>query len=125
MAMSGVIFDCDGVLVDSEPIAWDAWAALILRHTGRDPDSADGPALVGIDLRSSARYLVDRYRLPPIDVVIDEYQTELLDRYATDLESFDDVVRAVREILHRRRGGSLVETLTLAAAINAGLGVAG
>ncbi|NNF63845.1 MAG: HAD family phosphatase [Acidimicrobiia bacterium] len=96
--MDAVIFDCDGVIVDSEPIAWDAWAALIVRHTGGEPDAADGPALVGIDLRASAEYLVDRYRLPSVDKVIDEYQTELLDRYETELEAFDDVVRTVREL---------------------------
>lgn len=98
MAMSAVIFDCDGVLVDSEPIAWEAWAALIVRHAGAEPDPADGPALVGVDLRTSAEYLVDRYRLPPVDEVIDEYQAELLEGFATDLKAFDDVVRTVREL---------------------------
>lgn len=96
--MRAVVFDCDGVIVDSEPIAWSVWVALIASHTGRKPDAVDETTLLGIDLRASAEYMAAKYSLPRVDDVIAEYQAELLVRYETELEAFDDVVGAIREL---------------------------
>lgn len=46
MALRAVIFDCDGVLVDSEALAWRAWKE-VLREHGYVPSSEQVQLLLG------------------------------------------------------------------------------
>jgi len=68
----GIVFDVDGVLVDSEPLAFRAWNDLVASH-GFTLDDSDFQALLGIDLESSTRYILWRTGIPttPEEIIRD------------------------------------------------------
>lgn len=62
VSFKGVVFDVDGVLVDSEPLAFRAWQELMAPFN-KTLDGADYQAMLGIDLQTSARYVIHRTNL--------------------------------------------------------------
>lgn len=66
---SAVIFDCDGTLADTEPIAEAALVAALARH-GYAMTVEDRRAVAGLDFRDTHKYFRDiRPTLPPLDDV--------------------------------------------------------
>jgi HAD superfamily hydrolase (TIGR01509 family) len=63
MPIQAVIFDLDGLMVDSEPIAKHAWRTL-LAHYGYVLDRDTINALFGLRLEDSSRLIKERYDLP-------------------------------------------------------------
>ena len=58
-----IIFDCDGVLIDSEPLACQSLSEL-LAGKGVDMSAEEiNTALVGISLAGVAEFIQDRYRV--------------------------------------------------------------
>ena len=53
------IFDLDGVLANTEPLAFKAWQQLIL-STGVVLDDADYQAMLGVDVEETARFIIRR-----------------------------------------------------------------
>jgi HAD superfamily hydrolase (TIGR01509 family) len=98
--VTAVIFDCDGTLVDSEPLAERAWALALARH-GYELAPEDLKGAQGLPFRTVHARMATRARLPELEVFWGEYAAELLPLLDTELEPFADAVATARE-LHRR-----------------------
>jgi beta-phosphoglucomutase-like phosphatase (HAD superfamily) len=61
--MRAVIFDMDGLMVDSEPLARRAWERVLLDY-GRNLDDVTFGRMVGLRLDESARLVQETYDLP-------------------------------------------------------------
>ena len=99
--MTAVIFDCDGTLVDSEPLARTAWERALAGHGYRLTD-ADAEASVGLPYPRVHAYFAERVELPPAEPFWGEFSGELFALIDSELRPFDDAVGAAREL--RARG---------------------
>lgn len=100
--MNAIVFDCDGVLVDSEDLSWRGWREVLARH-GIDLTEADVTALTGRTLDDCLAHFEDRGPLPERDVLVPELAEvmhELLDRH---LQAFEDAVDTLDAVAGRRR----------------------
>jgi beta-phosphoglucomutase-like phosphatase (HAD superfamily) len=95
--MNGVIFDFDGVLADSEPLAWRAWAE-VLDEYGVVIDEADIAACTGITSRDTHAYFAARAAIPPYGEVLQAVDTRLGVAFRTELKGFGDAIAAVRQL---------------------------
>ena len=99
--MTAVIFDCDGTLVDSEPLSRTAWERALepygYVHHRRRRRGFRGPAVP-----ARARVLRRARGAPEADEFWTELSAELYELIDADLEPFDDAVNAAREL--RARG---------------------
>jgi HAD superfamily hydrolase (TIGR01509 family) len=98
--VSAVIFDCDGTLVDSEPLSERAWALALARH-GYELAPEDLAGAQGLPFPAVHARMAKRTRVPELEVFWREYAAELLPLLETELEPFADAVATARE-LHRR-----------------------
>ena len=94
-----VVFDCDGVLVDSEPHAWASWRTVAARygHALRDEDIAVCTGLSYPDTHAHVAALVGG-ALPDREALLPELLAALESSYASGLLRFDDAVGAVAEL---------------------------
>jgi HAD superfamily hydrolase (TIGR01509 family) len=99
--MTAVIFDCDGTLVDSEPLARSAWEKTLAPY-GYALTDEDAHATVGLPFPRTHAYYAERVRLPGVDEMWTAYATTLFALIDDELVVFDDAVEAVGEL--RRRG---------------------
>ena len=95
--MRAVVFDCDGVLVDSEPLSEGAWASVLGLH-GYTPAPGDYEATRGMSSADTEAYFSQLVELPPGTDLIAEVNVLLQDLFATDLEAFPDAVETVRTL---------------------------
>ncbi|HWK25260.1 MAG TPA: HAD family phosphatase [Solirubrobacter sp.] len=100
MTSIGVVFDCDGTLVDSEPLAGEAWRRILARHS-YELTTADLSACVGRSYAHTHAYLAGRAPLPDADAVWELYSRELFGLIDTRLRPFEDALEAVRELRER------------------------
>lgn len=91
--MRAVVFDCDGVLIDSEPVAWQAWVAVLTAHD-YDPGEADRAASTGIADREVHRLFAARMSLPDWDDVRRRLEAEM-DRRRAQIATFPDAFDTV------------------------------
>lgn len=97
---SAVVFDLDGTLVDSEPIAERAWSATLLRH-GYEVSAGDVAATTGLSAPDTQIYFLRAAQLSPdLDLLsdVDAVRFELLE---AELTAFDDALETVRELAAR------------------------
>lgn len=96
-----VVFDMDGVLVDSEPVWEQVRRAVVAEHGGRWADDAQ-QRLMGMNTAEWARYLAEDLRvdLDP-DAVAELVIRRMADRYAADLRLLPGAVAAVRDAARR------------------------
>ena len=99
--VAGVIFDCDGTLVDSEPLSRAAWERA-LQPYGYTLTDADAEASVGLPYPRVHAFFAERAELPAADAFWKELSAELFALIDADLEPFADAVGAAREL--RARG---------------------
>ena len=101
--MSGraVIFDCDGTLVDSEPLSRRAWERVLAPY-GYDVSDEDLAACVGRSYPHTHGHFAARTRLPGAEAFWPVYSGELFALLDAELEPFADALGAVAEL--RRRG---------------------
>ena len=98
--MTAVVFDCDGTLVDSEPLARTAWERA-LEPYGYAVTDADAEATVGLPFPRTHAYYLERVELPAVDAMWSEYSGELFALIDRELVVFDDAVGAARELRGR------------------------
>ena len=102
-AIDGVIFDLDGVLVDSE-IWWDEVRASFAESHGRSWTAADQAAVMGANSAAWARTMRERLNLDMPDQEIERAIVDgVVERYRTEgAPLIDDAVDAVRWIAAER-----------------------
>ena len=103
MTSSGyaVIFDCDGTLVDSEPLSRRAWERVLAPY-GYEVTDEDLAACVGRSYSHTHGHFAARAALPGPDAFWPVYSGELFALLDERLQPFADAVGAVAEL--RRRG---------------------
>ena len=95
-----VIFDCDGTLVDSEPLARHAWERT-LEPYGYALTDADADATVGLPFPRTHAYYAERLELPGVDEMWTAYSGRLFALIDEELVVFEDAVGAARELRAR------------------------
>jgi HAD superfamily hydrolase (TIGR01509 family) len=95
--MNAVAFDCDGVLVDSETLAWGVWDRLLEPFDLRVTE-ADVAACTGTTERDTHAYFARRVPLAPFDEWLPAYDAALDRIYRERLEAFPDAAAAVAHL---------------------------
>jgi HAD superfamily hydrolase (TIGR01509 family) len=98
--MTAVIFDCDGTLVDSEPLARTAWERALAPY-GYALTDADAESCIGLPYPRVHAYYADRATLPAADAFWGEFSGELFALIDSSLALFEDAVGAVRALRSR------------------------
>lgn len=92
-----VVFDCDGTIVDTEPVSRDVLREVLPRY-GYEPTDADFAAIVGHPSHRSYAYLAERADLPPHD----EFRAAVRARWkvhlADGLAIFEDAVATIQAL---------------------------
>jgi HAD superfamily hydrolase (TIGR01509 family) len=99
-ALTGVIFDCDGTLVDSEPLSGEAWRRAVAPY-GYTITDADLEACLGIPYARTHAYMSERVALPDAETLWPALSKELFELIDTELRPFEDAITAVRELRAR------------------------
>jgi HAD superfamily hydrolase (TIGR01509 family) len=94
--LAAVIFDCDGTLVDSEPLARVAWERSLAPH-GYEIDDEEYAALVGLPYLRVHGFFAERIPgLEAPDAFWEGYSGRLFELIDTRLVVFDDALETVR-----------------------------
>lgn len=97
-----IIFDCDGTLVDTEPLAWSILARVLSRH-GYLADETDRVACLGRTEADCHNYLSSRATLPPARTFSRECRTELTKALREQgVSPFPDVPQVLGELRRRQ-----------------------
>ena len=96
-ALTGVIFDCDGTLVDSEPLSGEAWRRAVAPY-GYEITDSDLEACLGIPYARTHAYMSERVALPDPEALWPALSKELFALIDTQLEPFDDAITAAQEL---------------------------
>jgi HAD superfamily hydrolase (TIGR01509 family) len=99
--MGAVIFDCDGTLVDSEPLAGKAWRRAVAPY-GYTVSDEDLATCLGIPYARTHAYLAGRVALPDAETFWPSLSRELFALIDAELVPFADAVSAADEL--RARG---------------------
>lgn len=99
--MTAVIFDCDGTLVDSEPLSRRAWERALAPFGCAFADE-DAAAVLGRSYARVHAYFAARAALPGPETFWPLLSGELFALLDAELQPFDDAVATLREL--RARG---------------------
>jgi HAD superfamily hydrolase (TIGR01509 family) len=100
-ALAAVIFDCDGTLVDSEPLAREAWQRSLEPHgyAIRDDEYA---GLIGMPFEHTHAHFAGRIAgLEEPGVLWDAYSATLFELIDSALEPFADALETLRAVRSR------------------------
>jgi HAD superfamily hydrolase (TIGR01509 family) len=95
--VSAVIFDCDGTLVDSEPLSAETWRRVVGR-LGYEITDADAAAVVGSSYPRTHAFFASRVVLPAPEVLLPELNRVLFGLIDERLEVFEDAITAVADL---------------------------
>lgn len=101
--MKAVVFDMDGLMVDSEPLARRAWERVLLDY-GRNLDDATFGRMVGLRLGESARLVQEVYDLPTSTTELARKEQEAFgdEMQASGVPVMPGLMRLVGELERRR-----------------------
>jgi HAD superfamily hydrolase (TIGR01509 family) len=90
-----VIFDCDGVLVDSEPLSIEVLIG-VLRNAGVEMDAEEATErFLGKSLKTMSSILHDEYGLAVDDRFLEEMRLDLYRRFRTELQPVPGIAAAL------------------------------
>jgi HAD superfamily hydrolase (TIGR01509 family) len=94
--VDAVVFDCDGTLADTEPLAARSWGIVLARY-GYTVTDADFAAMIGRTYAQAHAEMGTRIRsLPAAEALWEQLAEILFGLIRTELRPFDDAVSAVR-----------------------------
>ncbi len=88
--MRAIVLDCDGVLIDSEGLAWQAWNAALGRH-GRTASAAEVERLLGRSAPEIAQWFAASMGVDAGELTA-AVATELAALFESRLRRFDDAL---------------------------------
>ena len=97
MSVEAVVFDLDGVIVDSEPIWDDVRERYIREHGGRYDDEAQR-AMMGMSSTEWSQYIHDELR---VDKPPDEINADVVELMAARYHEHLPLIRGAREAVER------------------------
>ena len=92
-----VVFDCDGVLVDSEPLADEIWNRVLAGY-GYATSIDDAEDIRGTSEATTYAYYAAKVELPPFDEFMGKIDAIRVPVYEARLVAFDDAVETVRSL---------------------------
>lgn len=93
-----VIFDCDGVLVDSEPLSLDVLVR-VLRSAGVEMDVDEATdRFLGKSLKTMSDILHDEYGLAVDDAFLEEMRVDLYKRFEQELQPVAGITVALDQL---------------------------
>jgi HAD superfamily hydrolase (TIGR01509 family) len=95
--MTAVIFDCDGTLVDSEPLARRAWE-VTLGERGYTVTDEDFAAVVGLPYAKVHDFFAERVSMPGSEMFWPKFSGALFGLIDTELEPFADALATIAEL---------------------------
>ena len=95
--IQAVVFDCDGVLVDSEPLADEIWNR-VLAGFGYETSVDDAEDIRGTSEATTYEYYVAKVDLPPFDEFMTKIDSIRVPVYEERLVAFDDAVATVQAL---------------------------
>lgn len=95
--IQAVVFDCDGVLVDSEPLADEIWARVLSAY-GYQMKIEDGDACRGTSEATTYAHFAGQADLPPFEAFMAKIDEIRIPVYEERLVAFDDAVDTVRSL---------------------------
>lgn len=96
MTPQGLIFDCDGTLVDTMPLHWRAWQTVARRHKFAFPEDRFY-ALGGVPSRDIAKTLSQEQALALDTLAIAEEKAAEYLALADEVKPIETIVRIARE----------------------------
>lgn len=87
-----IIFDCDGVLVDSEQIGWAALETVLQRYGVAQVSAEDRAELAGATYSVDYAHFAARGNLPPAEELWVEISEVMFALFDTKLQAFEDAV---------------------------------
>jgi HAD superfamily hydrolase (TIGR01509 family) len=101
MTPAAVVFDCDGTLVDSEPLAWRAWEQELAAH-GYELTAGDIESNRGRSYRQAHAHFAGRIDgFPDAESFWPRFSGTLFALFDSELTPFEDAISTARE-LHAR-----------------------
>lgn len=97
MTIEAIIFDMDGLLVDSEP-TWDEARIAMANRVGKEWNRQDKINVTGVSTDEWGQYLIDRLELT---ATLEEVQTEILDQMVSMYEQKIPFMPGAVEAVHR------------------------
>ncbi|MCC7264321.1 MAG: HAD family phosphatase [Candidatus Latescibacteria bacterium] len=98
--ISGLIFDCDGVLVDSEKLSCGAWLPVLRRH-GVAVELPDIEAFIGQSDKAVVAHFQARGAVLPADILVEREQA-YFELARGRLQSFSGLREALEALQQRR-----------------------
>ncbi|GIW47228.1 MAG: phosphatase [Deltaproteobacteria bacterium] len=96
--IKAVIFDMDGVMIDSEPI-WEKTERILLKRRGINYEATYREKIVGLNQRDSALLLKETFGLPEsIEELIEERISILLDLYKKELKPIPGLIYLLEQL---------------------------
>lgn len=96
-----MVFDCDGTIVDTEPLSDAAWAVVLDRY-GYEVTAEDQAAIVGRPFHRAHAYWLERAPVPQDPERLRDEKREAVQRlFDGTFTFFDDALKVMRA-LHRR-----------------------
>ncbi len=93
-----VIFDCDGVLVDSEPISIAALLDLVVKAGGSVSEDQAYQLFLGRSLAAVRQLLTQKFALTLNDLQIGEMRADLMQRFRTHLKPIPGMAETLARI---------------------------
>lgn len=91
-----VVFDCDGVLADTEELSWEGWRATLARH-GAAVAPGDVEHLTGRNFAAIYEHYAAGADLPPPEAFEAELHADVIERFA-GVEAYPDVAGFLDEL---------------------------
>ena len=95
-----IVFDLDGVLVDSEALAWQAWRTALAEY-GYEITDDDIGSLTGRTERNAYDFFATQVELPPFEIVWERISEVMFRLFDSRLEAFEDAADTLEVLAGR------------------------